>query len=231
MRLYSQKDVDKKALKGARIAILGYGSQGRAHALNLQGQRLRRGGRRAQGRRQLEEGEEGRPGRRRARRGGRRRRPRRHAGAGHWRRRPSTTTIKGGAEERRHAAVRARLQHPLQADQAAQGPGRGADRPQGPGRPGAPPVPAGPRRAVPDRGRAGRHRQGARARPRLRRTASAARAAGCSRPPSPRRPRPTCSASRRCCAAAPPSWSSRASRRWSRPATSPRSPTTSACTS
>ena len=35
MRLYGQKDVDKKALKGARIAILGYGSQGRAHALNL----------------------------------------------------------------------------------------------------------------------------------------------------------------------------------------------------
>jgi len=35
MRLYSQKDVNKKALKGARIAVLGYGSQGRAHALNL----------------------------------------------------------------------------------------------------------------------------------------------------------------------------------------------------
>jgi len=35
MKLYSQKDVDRKALKGARIAILGYGSQGRAHALNL----------------------------------------------------------------------------------------------------------------------------------------------------------------------------------------------------
>jgi ketol-acid reductoisomerase len=35
MRIYSRKDVDKKALKGARIAILGYGSQGRAHALNL----------------------------------------------------------------------------------------------------------------------------------------------------------------------------------------------------
>jgi len=35
MRLYSRKDVDRKALKGARIAILGYGSQGRAHALNL----------------------------------------------------------------------------------------------------------------------------------------------------------------------------------------------------
>ena len=35
MHLYSQKDVDKKALKGAHIAVLGYGSQGRAHALNL----------------------------------------------------------------------------------------------------------------------------------------------------------------------------------------------------
>jgi ketol-acid reductoisomerase len=35
IQLYSRKEVDKKALKGARIAILGYGSQGRAHALNL----------------------------------------------------------------------------------------------------------------------------------------------------------------------------------------------------
>ena len=35
MHLYSQKDVDKKALRGARIAVLGYGSQGRAHARNL----------------------------------------------------------------------------------------------------------------------------------------------------------------------------------------------------
>ena len=35
MQIYLQKDVNKKALQGARIAILGYGSQGRAHALNL----------------------------------------------------------------------------------------------------------------------------------------------------------------------------------------------------
>jgi len=35
MRIYSKKDVDRKALKGARICVLGYGSQGRAHALNL----------------------------------------------------------------------------------------------------------------------------------------------------------------------------------------------------
>jgi ketol-acid reductoisomerase len=35
MQLYSRKEVDKKALKGARLAVLGFGSQGRAHALNL----------------------------------------------------------------------------------------------------------------------------------------------------------------------------------------------------
>src|SRR4029450_3407257 len=35
MKLYGQKEVDKKALRRARIAVLGYGSQGRAHALNL----------------------------------------------------------------------------------------------------------------------------------------------------------------------------------------------------
>jgi ketol-acid reductoisomerase len=35
MKLFSQKDVDRKALKGARIVVIGYGSQGRAHALNL----------------------------------------------------------------------------------------------------------------------------------------------------------------------------------------------------
>ena len=35
MRIYSAKDVSPAALKGATIAVLGYGSQGRAHALNL----------------------------------------------------------------------------------------------------------------------------------------------------------------------------------------------------
>ena len=35
MRMYSETDVDSTALAGKRIAILGYGSQGRAHALNL----------------------------------------------------------------------------------------------------------------------------------------------------------------------------------------------------
>lgn len=35
MRIFGEKDVSKKALKGATIAVVGYGSQGRAHALNL----------------------------------------------------------------------------------------------------------------------------------------------------------------------------------------------------
>ena len=55
------------------------------------------------------------------------------------------------------------------------------------------------------------------ARPGTLRSPTRRRSAGCvpaaSRRPSPRRPRPTCSVSRRCCAAAPASWSSPASRR------------------
>lgn len=35
MQMYSEKDVDASILAGKRIAVLGYGSQGRAHALNL----------------------------------------------------------------------------------------------------------------------------------------------------------------------------------------------------
>lgn len=35
MQMYSETDVDTSCLEGKRIAVLGYGSQGRAHALNL----------------------------------------------------------------------------------------------------------------------------------------------------------------------------------------------------
>ncbi len=52
-----------------------------------------------------------------------------------------------------------------------------------------------------------------------------------SRRHSRRRPRPTCSASRRCCAAAASSWSRRGSRRWSTPVTRRRWRTSNACTS
>ena len=35
MKIYYQKDVNKDALRGKTVAVLGYGSQGHAHALNL----------------------------------------------------------------------------------------------------------------------------------------------------------------------------------------------------
>ncbi|MGH9808944.1 MAG: NAD(P)-binding domain-containing protein, partial [Terriglobia bacterium] len=35
MRVYTNDDVSPKALAGTRVAVIGYGSQGRAHALNL----------------------------------------------------------------------------------------------------------------------------------------------------------------------------------------------------
>ena len=83
MKLYSHKDVDRKALKGARIAILGYGSQGRAHALNLKDSGfdvvvgVRKGG--ASWKKARRDGLDG----RRAARRGQRRGSRRHADSGY----------------------------------------------------------------------------------------------------------------------------------------------------
>ena len=34
-KMYYEKDCDMKYLKGKKIAVIGYGSQGHAHALNL----------------------------------------------------------------------------------------------------------------------------------------------------------------------------------------------------
>jgi ketol-acid reductoisomerase len=61
--------------------------------------------------------------------------------------------------------------------------------------------------------------------------ASAAPAAASSKPPSPKKPKPTCSASKWCSAAASAPWSKPATRRSSKRATSLRWPTSSACTS
>ena len=41
-KIYYDNDADLGLLTGKKVAIIGYGSQGHAHALNLQGQRRRR---------------------------------------------------------------------------------------------------------------------------------------------------------------------------------------------
>src|ERR1700747_3006635 len=49
-KMFWEKDANPRALEGKRIAVIGYGSQGRAHALNLRDSKLnvagvlRRGG-------------------------------------------------------------------------------------------------------------------------------------------------------------------------------------------
>ena len=48
-KIYYDQDADLGLLKGKKIAIIGYGSQGHAHALNLQGLRPGRRGRPLQG--------------------------------------------------------------------------------------------------------------------------------------------------------------------------------------
>ncbi|MGI9464964.1 MAG: ketol-acid reductoisomerase, partial [Aestuariivirgaceae bacterium] len=35
MRVYYDRDADVNLIKGKKVCIIGYGSQGRAHALNL----------------------------------------------------------------------------------------------------------------------------------------------------------------------------------------------------
>ena len=41
-KMYYEKDCDPDILKGKKIAVIGYGSQGHAHALNLQDSGVRR---------------------------------------------------------------------------------------------------------------------------------------------------------------------------------------------
>ncbi len=220
-----------RSSQGKTVAILGYGSQGHAHALNLKDSGVdvvvglrpdssSRAKAEEAGLEVLDIAEA-------ASRGdvGDDPAARREAGRG-----------LGVRDRRRHRprqppALRPRLRDPLRADPAARRRRRRHGRPQGPRPPGPPPVRGRPRRPLPDGRPPGRHRQRARPRPRLRRRASAAAAPRSSRRPSRTSARPTSSASRPSSAAAPPSWSGPASRPWSRPATTRASPTSSACTS
>ena len=55
MKVFYDKDADLSLIKGKQVTIIGYGSQGHAHALNL-GKRRERDGRSAQERRIVEQG-------------------------------------------------------------------------------------------------------------------------------------------------------------------------------
>ena len=204
------------------------GQDGRHHRLRLPGPRplpqpqgLGRGRRRRPARGLRSRSSRPRPpGSRSSCRRGRRARRHRH-GAGPRRAAPRRLggAIADGIEQGNLVLFGHGFSDPLRRGQRPAGRRRRARRPQGPGPHRPPPVPRGLRRA--------------RAWSRSTRTppatrcssrwptprASAARAAASSRPPSGTRPRPTCSASRPCSAAACPSWCAPASRRSSRPAT------------
>ena len=225
------KDADLSALEGKTIAILGYGSQGHAHALNLKDSGMdvvvglrpdssSRADAEAEGLEVLDVADA-------ASRGDivMILLPGREAGS------DLARGDLGRDRGRQPADVRPRLRDPLRADRAATRRRRRHGRAEGPGPPGPPRVRRRAGRALPDGDPPGRHRHRARPGPGLRQRASAAAAPGSSRPPSRTRPRPTSSASRPSSAAAPPSWSAPASTRWSRPATTRGSPTSSACTS
>ena len=199
--LYYESDADPALLRGRKVAILGYGSQGHAHALNLSesGVDVRVGLR--EGSCVADQGRGGRAAGHLGRAGGHRGRrdhvpPARHRAEGRLRRRGRPAPRAG-----RLPHVRPRLQHPLRPDRAARrastwpwSPPRaratwcGAPTPRAAGSrpsspwPRTPPATPGPS-------------------PSPTPTRSARPGPACSTPPSRRRPRPTSSASRWCCAA------------------------------
>ena len=203
MRVYYDRDADLNLIKGKKVAIIGYGSQGHAHALNLKDSGVERGGRRLAPRLQIR-----RQGGRRGPEGHERRRGRQMGRCGHDAdpgRAPGRDLGEGPQaqhEAGRGAALRPRAQHPLQSDRAARRHGCLHGGAQGPRPHGARrissaapacraswPSPRTPR-ATPTNCRC------------LTPRPSAAAAPASSRRPSARNARPICSASRPCCAAA-----------------------------
>ena len=206
MRVYYDRDADLNLIKGKKVAIIGYGSQGHAHALNL-----KEFGRQGRGRGpalRLEIRRQGREGRaqghgrsRRRQMGGRgddadpRRAPGRHLGE-----RPQAQHEAG-----RGVVLRPWPQHSFQPDRAACRHGCVHGGAQGPGPYRARRICQRRRRALPDGHRPGFDRQ--RPRPDAVLCRGDRRRPGRHHRdhPSARNARPTCSASSRCCAAA---WSS-----------------------
>ena len=203
--IYYEKDTEPGVLADQKIAVLGFGSQGHAHAQNLQdsGFDVRVGLRPGSASRRRGRGG-GASRARHRRRGGRGRRG--HVSAArHLARGGLHRGHRAEPQRRQHADVRPRVLGAFRHGHPAGRRRRDDDRAEGAGPPRAPHVRAGDRHAGAGRGAAGRDRQGEAARARLRQRHRRARAPGSSRPPSRRRPRPTSSASRRSSAAGSPS--------------------------
>ena len=119
MKVYYDKDADLSLVKGKKVTIIGYGSQGHAHAQNLKesGVKVTVGLRRDGAswdkakKAKLEVKEVGR------RREGRR--PRDDPASRREPRRRLAGVDRAQHQEGRRARLRARLQHPLRADPAA----------------------------------------------------------------------------------------------------------------
>ncbi len=202
MRVYYDRDADVNLVKSKKVAVIGYGSQGHAHANNLRDSgvkdivvALAPGlGLGAEGRNRRPQGHDaGRSGEMGRHRHGAR--PRRIAGAALRQRSARQYARRHGTRRR------ARAQHPFPADRAAPRHGRVHDRAQGAGPHRALRISARRRGAVPARGRPEPVGQRRRDRALLRLARSAAGAPGSSRRHSARNARPTSSASSRCCAA------------------------------
>ena len=131
-KMYYEKDCDINYLNGKKIAIIGYGSQGHAHALNLKDSGcdvcvgLRAGSKNWTERRgRRPEGDDR----------GRGRQVGRHRDDAHQRRGPGRRLQEGHRPQPgggQCPGLRPRLQHPLPADRAPQGRGRVHGCPQGP---------------------------------------------------------------------------------------------------
>ena len=230
--IFYDDDADLSIIQGRKVAVIGYGSQGHAHSLSLRdsGVDVRVGP--AGG---LEVPGQGRgPGAagRHAGRGGRRGRrdhdpdPRPRAAA------RLRGVDRAEPHRRQGAGLRPRLQHPVRLHQAAGRRRRHHGRAEGPRSPGAPRVRGRQGRALPDRGRAGRQR-------RRRRRLALSYARGDRRRPRRRhqdhlhrgdRDRPVRRAGR-ALRRHVPAGPARLRDPGRTPATSPRSPTSSACTS
>ena len=151
MKVYYDKDADLSLIKGKNVTIIGYGSQGHAHAQNLNDSGvkvtvgLRKGGA------SLAQGREGRPEGRRSRRSGEGRRRRHDPAARRADRRRLQERRRAEHQAGRVARLRARLQRALRPGRAARRPRRLDGRAEGARPHRAQHLHAGRRRAAPDR--------------------------------------------------------------------------------